>query len=57
MNGDTVYIGVRVTPEIHAALLARQRESGVEVSLSALVRSLLGEALGVKRKKNGRVKK
>jgi hypothetical protein len=55
-NGEAVYyIGVRLTPELHAALLARQRASGVEVSLSALVRSLLGEVLGVKRaKKNGR---
>lgn len=54
MEDDTL-LSVRVPKETYDALLARQRTSEVDVSISAIVRSLLAESLGVKRvKKNGR---
>ena len=49
-------LSVKVSRETYDALVARQKASPVDVSLSAIVRQMLGEALGVKRK-NGRVRK
>jgi hypothetical protein len=50
---ESHYVGVRVSKATYAALVARQNESEVPVSLAALVRHLLDQSLGVK-KKNGR---
>ena len=56
---DEHTISIRLSKETYDALLARQRESEVDVSISAIVRSLLAESLGVRRasKKNGRAKR
>jgi hypothetical protein len=49
-------MGVRISKATHDALRKRQTEEPIRVSLAALVRHLLDESLGVKRK-NGRAKR
>lgn len=53
---ETIYIGVRISRRAHDALVKRQQASAVQVSLAALVRHLLDESLGVK-KRNGKVRR
>ena len=53
---QSVYIGVRLRKETHDALVKLQQASEVQVSLAALVRHLLDESLGVKRK-NGKARR
>jgi hypothetical protein len=53
---QSVYIGVRLRKETHDALVKRQLASEVQVSLAALVRHLLDESLGIKRK-NGKTRR
>lgn len=48
---DTVYIGVRVPRDVYKALVARQKQATIEVSLSAVIRDLLRTGLA---KANGK---
>jgi hypothetical protein len=45
---QSFYIGIRVGKSTHDALRKRQQASPIEISLSALVRHLLNESLGLK---------